>query len=311
MIYNLKNAYLEVSILDVGASILSIQYLGKETTLQYDSLDTYQVNPYYLNSVIGPHAGRIKGGRYELDGKEIALETGSGGNHLHGGSTGFHTLVFKESVYTKDSCILEAYDSYNRCFIKLSYTLIESDLKIEFEVESEIDQVMNMTQHTYFNLSGEDTVMNHEITVDAQRFSALDETGVPIGLMNVEGPFDLRKTNILASKMVMEHPQFEITDNIDTAFEVNQGGVDIYSSLSDVGVNIQSNRPFAVIYTSNYFLGDVSFKGLGPSIKYQAIAVEPQYLPNDVNLKLGANQILRVGEIYKQKIQYYFYHKGE
>lgn len=312
MIYNLENENLKISILDVGASILSMQYLRNgewvETTLQYEDLNTYsQDNPYYLNAIIGPHSGRIKDGEYVLDGNVVALEKNDRGNHLHGGTNGFHTLVFEKQFHTKNKCILESKHKDYQCKIRVTFTILGSELEIEYEVISDIDQVMNMTQHTYFNLSGEDTVENHTIRVSADRFSELDESGAPLRMIDVTGPFDLRAPGYLKDKMALSHPQFEISGNIDHVFEVGDGGVDLYSELSGVGVKITADRPYAVVYTGNYFLGETEFKGLGASKLHQAVAVEPQHLPNDVNLDLGVSQIVKKGELYTQKIKYSFY----
>ncbi len=311
MIYTIQNNQLKVSILDVGASILSMQVLKEgawiETTLQYDHLDTYaKDNPYYLNSVIGPHSGRIKEGKYTLKGEVVQLETNDRGNHLHGGANGFHTLKFYEDASGNDFIFLRAIDTVNACIVKVKFKVKGLKLHIDFEVETKIDQVINMTQHTYFNLDGSDSIENHSIQVDAAYYSKLDESGVPEAMVPVEGPFDMRESGLLKDKMAMHHPQFEISGNIDHVFEVRDGGVKL--SAGGLGVYITSNRPYVVVYTGNYFLGETAFKGSGISKKHQAVAVEPQYLPNDVNLGLGESQIAKANETYMQSITYEFYY---
>ncbi len=313
MIYTIENEKLRVEILYLGASILSMQYFDGikwiETTLQYEDLKDYENNnTYYLNSVIGPHSGRIKNGRY-YDGDELVeLEVNDGKNHLHGGATGFHTLKFDGVVSDdKTTLTLRAFDDVNKCDITLTYSLNREQLDISYHVKVFKDQVMNMTQHTYFNLSGEDTIEDHRISVPAEKVCFLDESGAPERLVDVSDSFDLRSAVQVGEKMAMTHPQFEISGNIDHPFLVNDGLIKLESDKSGIGVAIGSDRPYAVVYTGNYFLQEREFKGLGYSKVHQAVAIEPQYLPNDINLGLGENQLIRKNEDYNQQISYKFY----
>lgn len=313
MIYTIENENLQVEILDQGASIISMKYFNGtqwlETTLQYENHDDYELNnKYYLNSVIGPHSGRIKNGQYYENNKLVQLEVNDGDNHLHGGKNGFHSIKFDGEVSSnKNSLILRAKDEINQCDIKLIYTIEGSSLNIYYDVTVFKTQVMNMTQHTYFNLSGEPTIETHRISVPADKVCYLDESGAPKGLVDVNENFDLRSSVQLGEKMSNHHEQFDISGNIDHPFLVNDGTIRLESDKTKVGVAVSSNRPYAVIYTGNYFLQENVFKGLGKSILHQAIAIEPQYLPNDINLKLGKEQLVRENENYFQEITYKFY----
>ena len=312
MIYTIENENLKLSIYNVGASIVSMQYKHKgawlETTLRYEDLNVYSNgNPYYLNSIIGPHSGRIKDGVYTYNGKTVELETNDRGNHLHGGSTGFHTLTFKLRNINNTYVSLVAQDTVNACDVGVTFSLEKRQVIIEFDVLSHQEQVINMTQHTYFNLSQEDTIENHEIQVLANRYSVLDDSGVPIRLESVSGPFDLRDMSKLKDKMGMSHPQFDISSNIDHVFEVKENGVRLVSKAAGIGVDVNSDRDYVVVYTGNYFLGEAEFKGMGPSKLHQAIAIEPQHLPNDINLGLNTSQIIEKDAKYTQKITYSFF----
>ena len=312
MIYKIQNEFLDVEIYSWGASILSMKFFDgfnwQETTVRYSDLSLYESdNPYYLNSVIGPHSGRIKDGKY-YSGKEwIQLETNDRGNHLHGGSTGFHTLNFTGSIIENTKLLMKAMDEPNKCDIQITFTLEESRLNIDYQVTNYTDLVMNMTHHTYFNLSGEDTIKNHRIKVDADEVCYLDESGAPTYLTDVSGPFDLREWTVLGDVMKDEHEQFKITDNIDHPFKVDDGDVKLESSESKIGVCVSSNRPYVVVYTGNYLLGEAEFLNKGKSLKHQLVAIEPQYLPNDVNLLIGENQLLKKDSLYTQTICYDFY----
>ena len=312
MIYTIKNDKLQVDILSFGASILSMKVFSNnewhETTVQYENLNDYKnKNTYYLNSIIGPHSGRIKDGKYKINDTVVTLDTNDRGNHLHGSSTGFHTLDFKLKQQSDHQLVLFTKDENNSCDITVAFGINETSLNIEYDVHTYIDQVMNMTQHTYFNLSGEDIIKNHEILVPADKVCFLDASGAPEKLVDVEGAFDLRIKTLLKNKMLLDDAQFEITDNIDHPFLIEDGHVLLESKKTNLGVSISSSAPYVVVYTGNYLLSENEFKNLGPSKKHQAVAIEPQSLPNDVNLGLGRQQVVRANEKYNHKITYKFY----
>lgn len=313
MIYKIFRDNLKVEILDIGATILSMQFFNGaewlETTLQYENIEDYSNNnKYYLNSVIGPHSGRIKDGKYRNETELIQLEVNDGTNHLHGGSKGFHTLKFVGKVSdSSDELILNSIDEKNKCNLCIRFRILDSKLLIDYTVEVLETQVMNMTHHTYFNLSGEDTIENHRLKVPADKVCFLDQSGAPERLVEVDEAFDFRSSVQLKEKMSMNHDQFGITDNIDHPFKVGEGVIRLESDKSNIGVAVSSDRPFAVVYTGNYFLQENDFKGLGSSKRHQAIAIEPQYLPNDINIQIDSNQLVRENMYYFQQISYEFY----
>lgn len=312
--YVLDNGLIRFSILDIGASITSLKFNDgskwHETTLKYQDYDLYSGdNPYFLNCIVGPHAGRIKDAKYVLNGKEVNLEKTSSGNHLHGGKNGFHTLVF--SVEEKvNQLILNAFDSQNSIEITLIYTLLNSNLIIEMKALPHHDQVINMTQHTYFNLSDEPTIHNHFLQVEARCVAALDKTGVPMSYwLDVAGtPFDFFAKRKIGTYLEMYHSQFSISNNIDHPFKTNKGSVSLESDKSRIGVNISSDAEYTVLYAANYFDKDVMLSDRGEAIKHGALAVEPQDLPNDVNIGSSRSQIYGPDNPFSRKIKYSFYY---
>lgn len=313
MIYTIENEHLKVSIHSQGASILSMQYRQGnhwiETTLQYENLDDYEnKNTYYLNSIIGPHSGRIKNGEYYLGNEQVQLERNDRGNHLHGAKNGFHTLNFKLKTHTQSNKVsLQADDFNNHCLVNVTFSLMGSSLNIEYDVLTYITQVFNMTQHTYFNLDQSDTIENHFLQMDAKKVCLLDESGAPSEYVDVYGPFDFRKKRMLKDAMENYDSQYEITGNLDHPFLINDNAVYLESMKSHLGVAISSTADNVVIYTGNYFEAENDFKGLGPSKLHQAVAIEPQMLPNDVNLGFGKVQVVNENERYNHKIVYKFY----
>lgn len=311
--YTLKNEHLVFSILDTGASITSIKYNNGhefvETTMQYENMSLYEnENPYFLNCIVGPHAGRIKDAKYSINDKIIMLEKSSSGNHLHGGSHGLHTLTYNVAQ-TEDSLVLRARDDHNKIDIILTYTLDGKKIRIKIEAIPDFEQVVNITQHTYFNLGTENTIHNHLLKVDARCVTALDETGVPMNLwLDVAGtPFDFFAKRRIGEALKMYHSQFSISNNIDHPFKTNNGMVSLEEETTKVGVNIKSDAEYTVIYAANYFDNHVLFKNRGPAFKHGGLAVEPQDLPNDVNIRSSRSQIYGKNNPFIRTIDYDFY----
>lgn len=304
---------LKLEILPLGCHIISLQYKSEgkyqEVTLQYDNPMEYkQGNPFYLNSAIGPHAGRIKSGMYIIKDKLVKLETNNNGNHLHGGSTGFHTLAF-ETNEVDGVLIATTYDAYNQIKITITYRIIGSSLSIDMIAVPDVDQVINMTQHTYFNLGEDLTIHNHRLSMHANRVALLDESGVPNGefLEVTDTPFDFRSSRLIGDALGNYHPQFDISNNIDHPFETLGNPIYFECESSNIGVEVSSNADYTVIYAANYFDDSTLLKGKGKAQKHQALAIEPQDLPNGVNLKFSNQQIYLKGEASIRKIKYRFY----
>lgn len=304
---------LKLEILPLGCHIISLQYKSEgkyqEVTLQYDNPMEYkQGNPFYLNSAIGPHAGRIKSGMYIIKDKLVKLETNNNGNHLHGGSTGFHTLLF--DVEEVDGLLkATTYDDYNKISITINYRIEGSTLTVDMIAVPDVEQVINMTQHTYFNLGDDVTIHGHRLKMEANRVALLDESGVPNGdfLEVTNTPFDFRNTRLIGNALESHHPQFDISNNIDHPFETLGNQIYLECESSKVGLEVSSNADFTVIYAANYFDDSTLLRGKGRAHKHQALAIEPQDLPNGVNLKASKSQIYKKGEPSIRKISYRFY----
>lgn len=312
MIYTLRNDYINVEILDIGCTILSLEYLKDEewiqTTIRYEDDSLYHKNnPYFLNCITGPHAGRIKDGKFTYDnGIEVKLDTNDGNNHLHGGKDGYHKLVFELVKYDNPKLVLRALDDRGS-IILVSFQLSGKKLSIDYDVEVNHKGVYNLTHHTYFNLGNEPTVLDHELQISATKYATLDYCDVPNKLVDVEGPFDIRKKSKIRDKLNDKHPQLQQTEGIDHPFFVDEWPIVLESSESGIGLEVTSNRPYVIIYTGNKFDDSVRLHQHGPAVKYGAIAIEPQYLPNDINLGLGESQVYHKGEKYRQHINYKFY----
>lgn len=312
--YVLSNDCLRLRVLSAGATITSMAFKKGdqwyETTLRYDDPTLYQgANPYYLNAVIGPHAGRIKAGRYTLNQQVIELECNENGNHLHGGSHGFHTLDF---VGEKGDATLtlRAFDAYHQIDVVVTMHLEERDVVIAYQATPRIEQVVNMTQHTYFNLSGEPTIANHALHIAANEVTLLERASIPTPttLAVEDTPFDFNLKRPIGDVLAMDHSQFAISKHIDHPYHTfSDSGVVLESNLTNIGVRVTSDALCTVVYLSNYFGEDVHFANHQPAQMHQAVAIEPQDLPNDVNLHTARSQIFGPNKPFTRTIRYHFY----
>ena len=312
--YVLSNEYLRLSVLSAGGSITSLKFKkGEEwveTTLQYEDSHLYQAgNPYYLNAVIGPHAGRIEAGCYRVNNHVVNLECNENGNHLHGGTHGFHTLDFAGDI-EGETLNLHAVDGYHQIDVMVTMRLENRDVVIEYCAKPQHNQVVNMTQHTYFNLSGEPTVANHALHIAANEVTQLETGSIPTARRTtVEGtPFDFNTKRPIGDVLELNHPQFEITKHIDHPYHTfKDAGVVLESLVSNIGIRVTSDADCTVVYLSNYFTKAVHFLNHQPAQMHQAVAIEPQDLPNDVNLNSGRSQIYGPDHPFERTIRYHFY----
>ncbi|HYO81946.1 MAG TPA: aldose epimerase family protein, partial [Bryobacteraceae bacterium] len=187
-----------------------------DVVLGFDSLDGYLKTHPYFGSVVGRYGNRIAKGRFKLNGKEYQLATNNGPNALHGGLKGFDKRVWTGENLTKQAgapSIQLSYRSIDReegypgaLDARVTYTLTgNNELKIEYHAKSDQDTVVNLTNHSYFNLAGpgESTILDHEMMINADRFTPVDKTLIPTGeLRPVEGtPFDFRKPTRIGARI--------------------------------------------------------------------------------------------------------------
>ncbi|GAP71277.1 aldose 1-epimerase [Candidatus Symbiothrix dinenymphae] len=194
-----KSKMLEMAVASMPPPIYSLDNIG----LSYPVLEEFRTNPFYLGSTIGRFANRISNAQFTLDGTTYQLEKNDGANTNHGGFSGFHNKVFDYEIMG-DSCVKFTYESADgeggfpgKLRLSVTYTLTETNiLNIEYKALSDKKTVFNPTNHTYFNLSGnEETVLNHQLEVFADEYLETDDAFLPTGkiLPVADIPFDFRK----------------------------------------------------------------------------------------------------------------------
>lgn len=304
----IENEQLKLTILNLGATIHELVFKDAEkkynVVLNYPQLENYRQDSAYLNCVVGPHAGRVKNGRYLDGGAVVQLEQNEGDNHLHGGSECLGKQYF--DLTTLNQTIVATYYDKNQTKYQIEYSLNQQQVNIKMQVIPQQRMLLNLTQHTYFNL-GRPAISDLKLQIDADEVYYLDQSQVPSDKKSVKNTvFDFNQAQSLANTLKQSHPQFQISKQIDHPFKINHNGkLRLYNESDGICLEVASDAPFMVVYFGNY-LENNEFK-----LKdHAAVAVEPQALPNGVNLDEPTQQIFDANEIFSREITYHIYKIG-
>ncbi len=319
---------IKVTFMDYGASIISIVVPDKDGSnesvlMAYDSLDSYLNNAMYLNATIGPTSGRIKDGLFSLNDQTIQLDKNENNVNLHGGK---ETFAFQFFTYEVDDS--KDFTKVTFCYqkkqeqssfpgnqeIKVIYTAKEGELLIEFQGTTDQDTLLNMTNHSYFNLSGnmKRNILDHHLYLNASYYAELDEEFVPSKLKSCKG------THLEFNGSPIKNHFY------DGIYQTKQKGIDDPLLLDDVGLDIKqvelfdpvskrvmevyTTYPCIVCYTHNY----PDFKPLLYGRKHEkhlGICFETQFVPNGINMEKVHKAILKASDIYSHKTLLKFYVK--
>ena len=321
---------MEVTIMSAGAAISRIAvpnlYGKKENVvLAFEVEKLYLGNSLYAGAVLGPVAGRISGGRLPLCGSVFQLTRNDGNNHLHGGK---HSLSFLnwelqsqtqnldtgESVLILRTFLADGTDGFpgNRHFTA-SYSLNkENCLTLVYEAVSDRDTYFNLSNHSYFNLSGDFTVsgLNQELYMDAEQYVANNKEHLPIGFERISNtPFDFSTPHTLAAHMEAypKHPQLLNANGYNNAFALSSPKALLSHKKSGRCMELTTNAPCIVLYSGGYIPNVLPLAGGFLSSPGCAIALEAQDFPNAPNCPAFTFSFTKAHEIYRRLIQYRFF----
>ncbi|MHB9299304.1 aldose epimerase family protein [Fusobacterium polymorphum] len=288
-IYTLENKFLKVELLNLGAIIKKIELKDKNgniknVVLGYEDIEKYRENPAYLGAIIGRTAGRIKDGILELDGTEYRLDKNNNGNTLHGGKNSIsHRFWSVENIENgfcfsiKSSNLDNGYPA--NVEIKVSYILNDNELLIKYFATTDNLTYLNLTNHSYFNLSGnpDNTIYEDILKIDSDYLIGINENSIPCETINLDNSiFNFKEAKKLEEFFKADDKQKTIANNgIDHPYIFNGkiGKLEIKNIKSGIKMSVETNNPAVVIYTANY-LQDIGFK------KHSAICFETQEVPN-------------------------------
>jgi aldose 1-epimerase len=331
-IYTLTNASgLEVKAITYGGIITSIKTPDRDgrladIALGFDSIDGYAATHPYFGALVGRYGNRIAKGQFTLDGKTYTLAKNDGPNHLHGGLKGFDKVVWKGKAF-KDArgvgVVLtrtspDGEEGYpGDLTATVTYTLTDrNELKVDYEVTTDKTTVHNITQHSYFNLSGEGSgdILGHVMTIDADRFTAVDATLIPTGeLAPVAGtPLDFRKGVAIGARINDAHEQMNRGRGYDHNFVINRKGPGLVRAARVVDpksgrtLEVSTTEPGVQFYSGNFLDGKVKGKGGHAYAIRTGFCLETQHFPDSPNQPSFPTTVLKPGETYKSQTVFVF-----
>ena len=311
-LYTLTNDRgLAVSIINYGGAVTSLKVpdrSGKlgDIVLGFEKLEEYVGNPRYFGALIGRHANRIAQGRFSLNGVEYQLPQNNGKNHLHGGFHGFDKRVWNAaegesalhmSYFSKDG--EEGYPGNVEAFV--DYVLSDDELRIDYRASTDRDTIVNLTNHSYFNLKGEGTILDHELTMNADSFTPVSEDLIPTGeIAPVAGtPMDFRAGRAIGSEIrsISGYDHNFVLNDWDGTLKF---AVRLYEPATGRVLEILTTQPGMQFYSGNFL--DGSFVGKRGVVyeKYTGLCLEPQHFPDAPNHSNFPSTVLRPGEEYRQ-----------
>jgi len=331
-IYTLKNIHgVEARIMTYGGTLVSLNVPDKngnfgDVVLGFDSLADYQTAKGYLGALIGRYGNRIAKGTFRLDGKEYKLAVNNGVNHLHGGVKGFDKVVWtaSPSVHKDGLHLLLTYLSRDgeegypgNLNVTVEYVLTEkNELKILYAATTDKPTIVNLTNHSYFNLAGagSNTILDHQLTLNADHFTPTDDGSIPTGeLRSVKGtPFDFTKSTAIGARIDQDDEQLKFGSGYDHNFVINKNGqalglaATVYEVTSGRVMEVFTTQPGVQFYTGNFLDGSLKGKGGQNYPRRSGFCLETQHFPDSPNKPAFPSVILRPGETYTQTTIYKF-----
>ena len=332
-LYSLANKKgMEVSITNFGATVVALRVpdrVGKaaDVVLGYDTLRGYENGKAYFGATVGRYANRIAGGKFLIDGKTYTLPKNDGPNTLHGGIIGFNKKVWKaREIPSNDSAALEfTYVSADgeegfpgNLSVKVVFTLPadRNELKIEYTATTDKDTVLNLTNHSYFNLAGEGhgDILNHVLTLHAKQYTPVDKTLIPTGeLRDVRGtPLDFTTATVIGKRINDNYEQLVVGKGYDHNWVLAPdseksltSAAEAYDPESGRTLEVLTTQPGVQFYSGNFLDGSLG-KGGKPYPQRSAFCLETQHFPDSPNHPNFPSTLLKPGSLFQSQTIFRF-----
>lgn len=331
--YALKNANgMELKVITYGGRITSLKVPNKEGNLEnvvlgHNNLDFYlrDDNPFF-GALIGRFGNRIAKGEFTLEGKDYNLAVNDGPNHLHGGVMGFDRVIWQATPIEgiEDSKLKLRYLSKDgeegypgNLNVTVIYTLTKDNaVEVSYEATTDKTTIINLTQHAYFNLSGDFTndILNHDVVIDADAYLPVDETLIPTGeIRKVEGtPFNFTSAKTIGKEINANNQQLKRGQGYDHCWVLNgeKGSMrfvaSAYDELSGRFMEIFSEEPAIQFYTGNFLDNSLPMPNGGTYAYRTGFCLETQHYPDSPNQSKFPSTVLNPGDTYKTKTIFKF-----
>jgi aldose 1-epimerase len=322
-LFELKNGRLTATVIPYGGIITSFHAPDRDgraasVVLGHPTLNGYLEQSSYLGALVGRYANRIAYGRFTLDGRTYQLATNNGRHHLHGGDRGFDTHIWDAALTRSDAGVRltlsrtspageEHYPGTLHATV--SYTLTDRDeLRLDYEAHADAATIVNLTQHTYFNLSGDPgaTMLDHELTLDAEQYTPVDAELIPTGeVAPVAGtPFDFRSATPVGARLREDHPQLRNAGGYDHNFVLQRS--DDGLARAALLRHPRSGRTLEVWTTEP---GIQFYDGHLLDAPHTGLCLETQHFPDSPNRPAFPRTRLDPGQTYRSATVWRFGHR--
>ena len=322
---------IQVDIITYGGRITSLRTPDKEGSMKnvvlgFDSIEQYEKDNPFFGALIGRYGNRIAKGKFSLDGTEYTLAQNNGENNLHGGVQGFDKKVWEAKTEESEDSVklILTYLSPDmeegfpgNLSTTVTYTLNKDNtLDVLYEAETDKTTVVNLTQHAYFNLSGDfsNTILDHMVEIDADSFLPVDGGLIPTGeLKPVEGtPFDFREPKLVGEDINAENEQLTLGGGYDHCWVLNDQDAG-YRSVATAHhpatgrtLEVLTNEPGIQFYTGNFLDGTLPAPNGGTYAQRSGFCLETQHYPDSPNQPEFPSVTLKPGETYSTKTTFKF-----
>ena len=307
-LYTLTNKQgVEVSITDFGGTVVSLRVPDRngklsDVVLGYDAPKDYELGKAYFGGTIGRYGNRIAHGQFTLDGNQYTLAKNDGANHLHGGIRGFNKVLWTAAdASTKDAASLrltylskDGEEGYpGNLSVEVTFTLTDAnELKIDYAASTDKDTVANLTNHSYFNLAGTGTILDHQLMLSAGRFTPVDAGLIPTGeLRSVQGtPFDFRTATTIGARINQADEQLKLGKGYDHNWILDRttdAKLSLAAKVSEPTtgriLEVWTTEPAIQFYSGNFLDGSAHGKGGKPYEFRSGFCLETQHYPDSPN----------------------------
>jgi aldose 1-epimerase len=320
----------EVAIINYGGAVVSLKVPDKsgkvaDVVLGYDNLRGYETDKAFFGAIIGRYANRIAHGKFILNGVNYSVPKNDGENSLHGGIKGFNKRVWtaKDVSNSAGQALELTYQSKDgeegypgNLAVKVVYTLTgRNELKIDYSATTDKDTVVNLTNHSYFNLAGEGDVLSHRLVIHASEFSPVDSTLIPTGEpRKVKGtPFDFTQAESIGARIGQDDQQLKFGRGYDHNWILNAKGphplalaAEVYEPNTGRVLEVWTTEPGLQFYSGNFLDGTIHGKEGKVYNHRSAFCLETQHFPDSPNHPDFPATVLKPGQRFHSTTVYKF-----
>lgn len=322
-LYSLEGDGIKVRITNYGGAVTSIvvpDRKGKpgDVVLGYETLAEYVNNPRYLGALIGRFANRIAEGKFTLNDVTYQLVQNNGPNHLHGGIKGFDKVVWQASETVEDGNAVLRLKYFSKdgeehypgnLDVDVTYTLSNNrELRIDYRAVADKTTIINLTNHSYFNLAGAGTIVNHELSLNADAFTPISPNLIPSGEIRdvKQTPMDFRSRTRIGARIDDAYEQLSFAGGYDHNFVLNdftgllRQAAAVFEPVSGRTLEVFTTQPGVQFYSGNFFDGSIKGKAGVVYEKRSGFCLETQHFPDSPNHPHFPTTVLEPGDVFRQ-----------